>query len=31
MGRMIRKSADTPEETRSFQDGSGRLELVDLD
>ena len=28
---MIRKSADTPEETRSFQDGSGRLELVDLD
>ena len=31
MGRMIRKSADTPEETRSFPGGTGRLELVDLD
>ena len=30
MGVMIRKSSDKPEETRPFQDGKGRLDLVDL-
>jgi quercetin dioxygenase-like cupin family protein len=31
MSRLIRKSFDTPEETRSFEGASGQLELVNLD
>ena len=31
MARMIRKSLDEPEETRPFEDGMGRLDLVDLE
>ena len=31
MAGMIRKSLDTPEETRPFQDGTGQLELVNLE
>jgi quercetin dioxygenase-like cupin family protein len=27
---LIRKSLDTPEETRSFEEGKGKLQLVDL-
>ena len=30
MGAMIRKSIDSPEETRPFKDGKGHLDLVDL-
>lgn len=30
MGAMIRKSIDSPEETRPFQDGKGHLDLVSL-
>ncbi|MBT1001641.1 cupin domain-containing protein [Paenarthrobacter sp. DKR-5] len=30
MAGMIRKSLDEPEETRSFEDGKGKLDLVDL-
>jgi quercetin dioxygenase-like cupin family protein len=28
---LVRKSLDTPEETRPFAEGKGKLELVDLD
>jgi len=28
---MIRKSLDSPEETRRFEDGMGKLDLVNLD
>ena len=31
MAGMQRMSLDTPEETRAFKDGRGRLELVNLD
>jgi len=31
MAGMIRKSLDTPEETRPFQEGTGKLELVNLE
>lgn len=31
MAGMVRKSLDTPEETRPFEDGKGQLELVNLD
>jgi len=31
MPGLIRKSLDDPEEVRPFQDGTGRLELVNLD
>jgi hypothetical protein len=31
MAQMIRKSLDSPEETRPFEDGMGKLELVNLD
>src|SRR5438046_10462388 len=31
MGRMVKKSLDAPEETRPFEDGKGKLELVNLD
>jgi quercetin dioxygenase-like cupin family protein len=31
MARMIRKSLDEPEETRPFENGMGRLDLVDLE
>ena len=31
MAGMIRMSLDTPEETRPFNDGKGKLELVNLD
>ncbi len=31
MPKMIRKSLDSPEETRPFKDGKGKLELVNLD
>jgi quercetin dioxygenase-like cupin family protein len=31
MPRLIRKSLDTPEEVRPFEEGSGHLELVNLD
>jgi quercetin dioxygenase-like cupin family protein len=31
MARMIRKSLDEPEETRQFEDGMGRLDLVHLE
>ena len=31
MGKMTRKSLDSPEETRPFTDGKGKLELVNLD
>lgn len=31
MAGLIRKSLDSPEETRSFPDGKGKLELVNLD
>jgi hypothetical protein len=30
MGGMIRKSLDSPEETRPFHDGTGELQLVNL-
>jgi len=30
MGAMIRKSINSPEETRPFKDGKGHLDLVDL-
>jgi quercetin dioxygenase-like cupin family protein len=30
MPAMTRKSADSPQETRSFRDGKGKLELVEL-
>jgi len=28
---MIRKSLDTPEETRPFENGMGKLELVNIE
>lgn len=31
MTRLVRKSLDSPEETRPFQDGKGKLELVNLE
>jgi quercetin dioxygenase-like cupin family protein len=31
MAGMLRKSLDSPEETRQFKDGKGKLELVNLD
>jgi quercetin dioxygenase-like cupin family protein len=31
MSGLVRKSLDTPEETRSFEDGKGQLDLVNLD
>ena len=31
MSRLIRKSLNTPEEDRPFEDGSGHVEVVDLD
>ena len=31
MAGLIRKSLDSPEETRPFKDGKGRVELVNLD
>ena len=31
MAGMIRKSLDSPEETRPFADGMGRVELVNMD
>ena len=31
MAGLIRKSLDSPEETRQFPDGKGKLELVNLD
>ena len=31
MTGLVRKSLDAPEETRPFQDGMGKLELVNLD
>ncbi|MCW2545215.1 MAG: cupin [Frankiales bacterium] len=31
MAGLVRKSLNTPEETRPFQDGSGQLELVNLE
>lgn len=31
MSGLIRRSFDTPEEVRSFEAGSGRLELINLD
>ena len=31
MAAMVRMSLDSPEETRAFKDGKGRLELVNLD
>ena len=31
MAGMVRKSLDTPEETRPFEDGMGKLELVNLE
>jgi quercetin dioxygenase-like cupin family protein len=31
MTKMIRKSLDSPEETRPFQDGMGKVELVNLE
>jgi quercetin dioxygenase-like cupin family protein len=31
MSGLIRKSLDTPEEDRPFEDGSGHLEVVNLD
>jgi quercetin dioxygenase-like cupin family protein len=31
MSGLIRKSLETPEETRPFEGGTGRLELVNLD
>ena len=31
MSTMIRKSLNQPEETRPFEDGMGRLELVDVE
>ena len=30
MAKMVKKSLDAPEEVRTFQDGTGQLELVDL-
>ena len=31
MAGLVRKSLDSPEETRPFVDGKGKLELVDID
>jgi len=31
MSGLVKKSLNSPEETRPFQDGTGRLELVNLD
>ena len=31
MPNLVRKSLDSPEETRPFEDGKGRLDLVNLD
>jgi quercetin dioxygenase-like cupin family protein len=31
MASLVRKSFDTPDETRPFEDGSGKLELVNTD
>lgn len=31
MAQMIRKSLNSPEETRPFENGMGKVELVDLD
>jgi quercetin dioxygenase-like cupin family protein len=31
MDQLIRKSLDSPEETRPFKDGKGQLQLVDLE
>jgi quercetin dioxygenase-like cupin family protein len=31
MPKMIRKSLDTPEESRPFRDGKGKVDLVNLD
>jgi quercetin dioxygenase-like cupin family protein len=31
MSRMVKKSLDSPEETRPFEDGKGKLELVNLE
>ena len=31
MAQMVRKSLDTPEETRPFEEGMGKLELVNLE
>ena len=31
MTGLMRKSLDSPEETRQFQDGKGQLELVNLE
>ena len=31
MSGMIRKSLDSPEEVRPFEDGKGHLDLVNLD
>ena len=31
MARMVRKSLNSPEETRQFKDGTGVLELVNVD
>ena len=31
MARMVRKSLDSPEETRPFNEGKGKVELVNLD
>jgi quercetin dioxygenase-like cupin family protein len=31
MAGLVRKSLDTPEETRPFEDGKGKMDLVNLD
>ena len=31
MAGMIRRNLDSPEETREFEDGTGKLELVNMD
>ncbi|AQA24416.1 hypothetical protein BTZ20_2235 [Rhodococcus sp. MTM3W5.2] len=31
MSGLVRKSFDSPEETRPFEDGKGKIDLVDLD
>ncbi|WP_441248019.1 cupin domain-containing protein [Kitasatospora sp. McL0602] len=31
MSGLVRKSLDTPEETRPFEDGKGRLDIVNLE
>jgi quercetin dioxygenase-like cupin family protein len=31
MASMVRRSVDSPDETRSFKDGKGKLELINLE